>query len=71
MRTKQGAGRYGERQCGRCLGGEIHAGSPTELRKEKCPSCGGTGRAKAFLYPKPKRFRGEWQPDMAAGKEQS
>jgi hypothetical protein len=69
MRAEEGAGRYVERECGRCLGGEIHAGSPTELRKEPCPSCGGTGRAKTFLYPKPKGFRGEWPPDMAAGKE--
>jgi hypothetical protein len=71
MRAEEDAPRYVERECGRCLEGERHAGGPTELRKEPCPSCGGTGRAKAFLYPKPKGFRGEWPPQMAVRKEES
>ena len=71
MRAKEGARRYAEPECGRCIGGEMHTGSPTELRKEKRPSCGGTGRAKAFLYPKPEEFRGEWPPKMASREGES
>jgi hypothetical protein len=71
MRTKEGAPRYVERECGRCLGSEIHVGDPTELRKEPCHSCGGTGRARAFLYPRPKGFRGEWPPKRVEGEEAS
>lgn len=69
MRTEEGVGRYVVRECDRCLEGEIHAGGPTELRKEPCPSCGGTGRTKAFLYPKPEAFRGEWPPQRAVRKD--
>jgi hypothetical protein len=71
MRTEEGVRRYVMRECGRCLEGEIHAGGPTELRKEPCPSCGGTGRAQAFLYPRPKGFRGEWPPETSAREEAS
>ena len=66
MCTEKGAGTYVERECGHCFEGEIHAGGPTELSKEPCLSCGGTGRAKAFLYPRPKGFRGQWPPETSA-----
>jgi hypothetical protein len=71
MRTERGASTYVERECGRCFEGEIHTGGPTELSKEPCPSCSGTGRAKAFLYPKPKGFRGEWPPETSIREEAS
>ncbi len=71
MHTEKGAGPYVERECGRCVEGEIYAGSTTEVSKEPCPSCGGTGRAKAFLYPGSKGFRGEWPPETSARKEAS
>ncbi len=48
---------------------EIHAGGPTELRKEPCPSCGGTERTKALLHPKPEAFRGEWPPQRTLRKD--
>jgi hypothetical protein len=66
MRTEKGTDTYVERECGHCFEGEIHAGGPTELSKEPRLSCGGTGRAKAFLYPRPKGFRGEWPPETSA-----
>src|SRR5215213_5619339 len=69
MQPEEGVRRYVVRECGRCIEGEIHAGSPTELRKEPCPSCGGTGRITAFLYPKPKGLRGEWPPRTIARKD--
>lgn len=69
VREEGGAGRYVQRECKLCLRGEIYTGSPTELRKVPCPSCGGTRRTKAFLYPKPKGFRGEWPPETAAREE--
>jgi hypothetical protein len=71
MRTEKGAGTYVERECGSCFEGEIHAGDPTELRKEPCHSCGGTGKVRAFLYAKPKGFRGEWPPKRTKGEEAS
>lgn len=57
---------YVERECGRCLEGVIHVGGPTELQTAPCPSCGGTRKVLAFLYPKPRGRRGPWPPEGAA-----
>jgi len=69
MHVEKGTGTCVERECGRCFEGEIHAGGPAELSKELCPSCGGTGRIRAFLYPRPMRFCGEWPPETSAREE--
>jgi hypothetical protein len=71
MCTEKGASAYVERKCGRCFEGESHGGDPTELKKEPCHSCGGTRKVRAFLYAKPKGFRGEWPPKRTKGEEAS
>jgi hypothetical protein len=54
---------YAERECGRCFGGVVHVGRPTEVRTAPCPDCHGTGKVLCFLYPKPKGRRGPWPPE--------
>lgn len=65
MRLEEGS-TYAERECGRCLGGMVHVGSPTEVKTAPCPTCKGTGRVLSYLYPKPKGRRGPWPPEEAA-----
>lgn len=65
MRSEEGS-TYAERECGRCLGGVVHVGSPTEVRTAPCPDCHGTGKVLSYLYPKPKGRRGPWPPEETA-----
>jgi hypothetical protein len=60
---------YEERECGRCFGGAIHVGGPTEVRTSPCPDCRGTGKVLCFLYPRPKGRRGPWPPQQEAAAE--
>ncbi len=62
----EGESTYAERECGRCLDGVVHVGSPTEVRTAPCPDCRGTGRVLSYLYPRPKGRRGPWPPEEAA-----
>ncbi len=51
--------RYEIRQCWRCSDGRVYeAVGPNEgPRLGPCPACGGGGRVKVYLYPKPRRER--------------
>ncbi len=55
-----------ERECGRCLDGVVHVGSPTEVRTASCPNCHGTGKVLSYLYPRPKGRRAPWPPKVDA-----
>ncbi len=60
------SGLYKERECVRCFEGWIHVGTPNEVRLSICPACHGTKLFSAYLYPKPKGYRGIWPPCIPA-----
>ncbi len=53
---------YVERECGRCIKGRVHVGTPDRVETEECPDCHGTCKVLRYLYPKPKGRRGPWPP---------
>ncbi len=51
--------RYEVRECWRCSDGRVYEaiGPKERPRLGPCPTCGGTGRASVYLYPKLRRER--------------